>query len=843
MNNLRVCLHVGRGLLALSVLLGLTGCDQLLAAILVPCDYEADPACEDPERGHITGLIELPPATSAHVVQDPAARATHPAWAALRRYTREHGLLTATRPAKHPVAAPVQGHGATPSRGRVTRPGELIVGLAPGQTREDIVAGAAPLLSPLSVSAPLCAGDRMCLLKLRDEKGRLVSRALTDVARDRLNETGAFRYVEDNLVLTAQRTPNDDFYPFQWHYQAMNLEGAWDLTVGSDDVVAAVVDTGLLRQHPDLDLRIAGGADLIDDEDVAVDGDGRDMDFEDVGDQTCGADCHSHHGSHVAGTMAAKTNNASLVSGVTWLGKILGVRVLGKGGGSLFDIASGVLWSIGENVDGVSVNEQPADVINMSLGGTGTSKSMNEAVAAAIDAGALVIVAAGNEDRDASESTPANAPGAITVAALGNVGPQQPQHYRAPYSNHGTVVDVAAPGGDQTVDQDGDGHADGVLSTVKSSAEYYQGTSMAAPHVAGLAMLLKSQSPDLTQEEALGLLTSTADPDVDCDKPCGAGLVDAAKALLTLDGRADEPLIVAAPASVRVGRGDDDVRVGFKNLGGTDVEVTVSLSGPRRGQVRGDTPFGMLDVDNPVVVNIASEGAVQFDLDIERTASGGDDAWDDEGQFSVTAVWGGGTITESKVRYSGDTVIATRQVVVGALKVEDNGEFTVERAVVTSEVDDYAYKLFNLNIGNYLVVGLTDDDDDGELEENEGVGVYPIFQQPELVMVVPGQATSNTNFVVAASFDGEEVEGTGDGAVGAACVDSADCDAALYCETVFFPGGYCTQSCSGGGTCPGDALCFAFDSEYAICLDGCETDDDCRTDEGYVCDADNTCYP
>ena len=167
--------------------------------------------------------------------------------------------------------------------------------------------------------------------------------------------------------------------------------------------------------------------------------------------------------------------------------------------------------------------------------------------------------------------------------------------------------------------------------------------------------------------------------------------------------------------------------------------------------------------------------------------------------------------------------------------------------VTTSALSSFDFKLFNLTPGDYIVLGLTDDDNDGMLEDHEGVGVYPKLEERALVTVAAKEHVGDIDFTISPGFDPGDETGDGSGEVGAACQISADCQGGLYCETVF-EGGYCTQNCSGGTPCPLESECFCLgedsnNCDYSICLRSCASDADCRADEGYVCDADQTCYP
>ncbi len=361
---------------------------------------------------------------------------------------------------------------------------------------------------------------------------------------DDLNARPDVIYAEPNYIKTALKTPNDTFYPFQWHYEAMNLPAAWDITDGTlGDVTVAVVDSGSLP-HPDLQSTLVGGYDFISDPVNSGDGDGYDADPTDLSQDSV------YHGAHVAGTVAAGTNNGSGVAGVSWGAKVLPVRALGVAGGSITDIVNGTLWAAGESVAGVPANANPAQVVNLSIGGGAPcSQFEQEAFNTLRSKGVVVVVAAGNENSDVGLSSPANCDGVIAVGATG------PQNTRAPYSNYGTGIDVMAPGGDteQTLSIGGETVVAGVFSTSRDDStgefDYYalQGTSMAAPHVAGLVALMLAQEPGLDPDTVLARLQAGATPlsASECNRPtgeeCGAGLLDAAAVLSGTATPPDDP--------------------------------------------------------------------------------------------------------------------------------------------------------------------------------------------------------------------------------------------------------------------------------------------------------------
>ena len=359
-------------------------------------------------------------------------------------------------------------------------------------------------------------------------KGEL-ARAMATLKNDKNVES-----VTENIMLQHMAAPNDTRYSDQWHYfeatGGLNVESAWNKATGSG-VTVAVLDTGY-RPHADLAGNIVGGYDFISSSSTAGDGNGRDSDATDPGDFTGWFQCgifpadSSWHGTHVAGTVAAVTNNNQGIAGVAYGAKVVPVRVLGKCGGTLADIADGIVWASGGSVSGVPANANPAQVINMSLGGgAACDASMQAAVNAARSNGAVVIAAAGNSSADASGFTPAGCNGVVTVAATNRSGGA------ASYTNFGSVVDVAAPGGQQS----SAGDSNGVLSTLNAGStnpgadnyEYYQGTSMAAPHVAGVAALMFEADPTLTPDQVEAILENTARSFPATCNQCGSGIVDA----------------------------------------------------------------------------------------------------------------------------------------------------------------------------------------------------------------------------------------------------------------------------------------------------------------------------
>ncbi len=349
--------------------------------------------------------------------------------------------------------------------------------------------------------------------------------------------------IEPDRLFRPMAIPNDGLYAQQWHYfeplGGINLPAAWDVTTGSTGIAVAVIDTGI-APHADLAGRVVGGFDFIGDTAVSNDGDGRDGNANDPGDYGCNGEASSWHGTHVAGTIGAAGNNGIGVSGIDWNARLLSVRAMGRCGGYTSDIIDGLRWAAGIGVPGVPANPMPARVANLSLGGDGAcSAAFQSAVNDVTARGMVVVVAAGNSNADASNTEPANCNGVIAVGATTRSGG------RAGYSNYGSRVTLSAPGG---------GGGGGVLSTYNSGSTtpggdayaWFQGTSMATPHVSGVVSLMLSVNPSLNPAQIAERLRQTArafptGTGADCNTGlCGAGIVDAAA---SVTGLASSPTV------------------------------------------------------------------------------------------------------------------------------------------------------------------------------------------------------------------------------------------------------------------------------------------------------------
>ncbi|MHA7180411.1 S8 family serine peptidase [Arthrobacter sp. MDB2-24] len=359
-----------------------------------------------------------------------------------------------------------------------------------------------------------------------------------------LEANNSVEYAEpDQILQVTSLSPVDPLYSYQWPIfdplAGIDAEGAWGATTGRG-ITVAVIDTGI-TPHVDLNANVLPGYDMISDPAKSRDGNGRDPDATDEGDYgesgECGTASSSWHGTHVAGTIAAAANDQGVV-GIAPGAKILPVRALAECGGWMSDIVDGVTWASGGAVPGAPANPNPARVINLSLAGSGPcTTSWQSAINGAVGRGSVVVAAAGNDSQDALLTSPANCEHVIAVAASG------PDGGKAPYSNYGDIVDVVAPGGNMDVDTLG-----GILSTFNMGSSgpvedysdqayaFYQGTSMAAPHVAATAALMLALNGTLSPASVENILKGTTRPlQIECEWGCGTGLINARAAVQSAD--------------------------------------------------------------------------------------------------------------------------------------------------------------------------------------------------------------------------------------------------------------------------------------------------------------------
>ncbi|EIJ34184.1 S8 family peptidase [Thiothrix nivea] len=466
-----------------------------------------------------------------------------------------------------------------------------------------------------------------------------------------LSSDPAVEYAEPDVLMYPDTviTPNDSAFTNQWQHAspnvyagADNLPAAWGETSGSANVVVAVVDSGVIN-HRDLAPRLVGGSaalagyDFISRATVGNDGDGRDSNPIDPGDwvglediatpsySTCGVRNSSWHGTHVAGTIGAVSNNAQGVAGVDWNARLLIARAMGKCGGYLSDIAEAIRWSAGETINGVS-NPNPAHIINLSLGGSGAcGPTYQDAIDAAMARGAVLVTTAGNGGTDVSNHRPANCTNVITVTALERDGS------RPSFANTGSRVDIAAPGVSILSTLDG-----GKTGPANDNAyAYYKGTSVAAPHVSGVLALMLAANSRLTDgsipsaELPLLLkqkLKASARPFVrgtasDCTtSTCGTGALDAYRAVMavktppTANAGANQAVQVGASVTLH-GSGADNTPAGAITRYDWEQTAGMPVSLSNRNSA------------NPVFVAPAGAGTLTFRLTVTNNVGLGSSSY------------------------------------------------------------------------------------------------------------------------------------------------------------------------------------------------------------------------
>lgn len=379
--------------------------------------------------------------------------------------------------------------------------------------------------------------------------------------------------------------PADPGFGHQWHYRAIDLPVAWQQTLGEPSVVVAVVvavvDTGVYLEHPDLSGQWLAGFDFVADPELGADGDGIDPDPSDSG--AAPPAVGNWHGTHVAGTVAAHWGNADGGVGVAPGVRLMPLRAMGEGDGSLYDVLQAVRYAAGLPNDSGQLPPVPAHIINLSLGGRGYSQMAQDLLRQVRALGILVVAAVGNDGTD-EVLYPAGYEGVVGVGAVDRFD----QLTR--YSNFGAALDLAAPGGNLDRDGDGDGHPDAIFSTTASqlggqlSASYgwQQGTSMAAAHVSGVAALMWSVAPSMAPElfEALLAAGELTRAGTGQGEYLGRGIIDANRAVaaaVALTGEPLPPAIALDPAVLALGSAADmaSIRV---DAGGREVTAAVEAS-------------------------------------------------------------------------------------------------------------------------------------------------------------------------------------------------------------------------------------------------------------------------
>ncbi len=548
---------------------------------------------------------------------------------------------------------------------------------------------------------------------------KLQEKLETILALKALRKRPDIKQVRLNYIYQPQQIPNDAEYSSQWHYPLINLPQAWDVTTGSSNVIVAVIDTGVLLNHPDFAGKLVPGYDFIKDAAVARDGDGIDANPDDPGDRGYGVSS-TFHGTHVAGTIGAASNNTIGVAGVGWNVKIMPLRALGLGGGTTYDIEQAILFAAGLPNDSNTVPGQRADVINLSVGGPGGAGTTPKAYVDARSKAGVIIVASAGNDSSSVPVYPASYNGVVSVSAV-NLSKGL-----AFYSSFGPYVDVAAPGGDASTNLNGDRYPDGVMSTQGSDAGgtitfgygIKQGTSMAAPHIAGVVALMKSVHPGLTPAEFDAELQSEAITEdlgtARRDDRFGWGLIDALKAVLRaqlLAGGtppANNPFLVVSPGSLNFATSGTSTVLDVRNAG----TGTLTVSSPT------EDSGGWLTVTE---TNVDANKLGNYTVTIDRTGLA-------NGTYTATITY---TSNANTVKIPIIMQVQSASVFDDAglqyILLYDPATSSVVTQVTASAANGtYSYSFKNVAAGTYQLYAGTDFDNDGFIcSPGESCGVYP----------------------------------------------------------------------------------------------------------------------
>lgn len=611
------------------------------------------------------------------------------------------------------------------------RPGEVVVWLDGGAAAAaDLAVDGFELVrsgGPIAVYRAAAAAGRSSLRDGASEQDS-VERATCDAATAMQARDGV-RAASPNWLLQPCIEPNDTHFDKQWHYPQINLPQAWDVQQGSTNVIVAVLDTGIVSAHPEFTGRLIPGFDMISDPTAAGDGGGRDANPEDEGDFAT-PQGSSFHGTHVAGTIGANGNDGSGIAGVDWNCKLMIVRVLGRGGGSVDDIANGILFAAGLANGTGQVPAQPADIINMSLGGPGLSAVLEQACDAAANAGVLLVAAAGNDDSDQP-----NSPAAF--ASVMSVGATDLVRARAPYSNFNTTIDIWAPGGDMTADRNGDQFPDGVLSCMADDQgalffKFENGTSMASPHVAGVAALVKAADPALTAAQIRAVLINTTA--AGAGLPNGGRLLDAQAAVTFAAGGSSVPLLVATPATVDFGTTQTTANVVLENRGSGNLAFQSATVNPTATWLQVATS----DV-------VASNGLDRDSLDLTVDRTGLPD-----GVLQTTVTLGyldGGTPASIDIEVRAQVGASSNPTDTVFVLLVDPITLETRFQTSTTPAANFAYAFGLIPPGDYILVAGTDRDLDDLLgDDGELFGAWPNLDDPQALSVAAGVDATGLEF-------------------------------------------------------------------------------------------------
>jgi len=581
----------------------------------------------------------------------------------------------------------------------------------------------------LQVTSPSQVADANTRLKLDTKKAVQALRRRPDVLSADLN-----------YRRHAFAVPSDTYYSSQWDLPLINLPTAWDDTTRGFGAVVAVIDTGVLLNHPDLAGQFSadGGYDFISSPIISNDGDGIDPNPDDPGDKLPPETRSSFHGTHVAGTIAAVTcfsgdcgGGPSGVAGIAPHAKIMPLRVLGQGGGYDADIIQAMYYAADlPNNSGTTPSSrggQKADIINMSLGGGSYSSTFQSAVDQVRAQGVIVIAAAGNSSTS-TPSYPAAYDGVVSVSAVG------PTSTLAPYSNYGSTIDVAAPGGDQSVT-----FSNGIRSTLGNDSsgsivytyDYYQGTSMAAPHVSGVVALMAAYAKahsisfgptQFDYKLSNGDLTDdlVANGAIVRDDNFGYGLINATKAIVSAGLAINIPPTMVPNKSV-------------VDLGGLDKKVSITVRNGSLGTLAGDVTgvavntdgSSWMSVSNLSSTTITTATPITFDINVDRTGLA--DAYY-TGTVTLSSTNASSIVIQVSM-YKGSIIGDAGFQYVTLVDINNTNPYYEPPQIGVSRdplTGTYSFSFSGVEDGSYYLVSGTDMDNDWIIcDAGEACGVYP----------------------------------------------------------------------------------------------------------------------
>jgi serine protease len=626
----------------------------------------------------------------------------------------------------------------------------------------------------------VAAGVRSVLKLAQSEKSSLS----IDAVKDRtlreiewLNTLPHVEYAQPNYIYRplalGNPPPNDEHYYLQWHYPLIKWDHVWDENLVTDlsGVTVAVIDTGIVRENwtkSGLNHEDFGGSgptpfvdeyDFISNAAYSLDGDGYDDDATDKGDNP-NLELASFHGTHVTGTIGAYTNNSSIgVAGIAGRDnastsvQIMPLRALGYGGGTTDDIVEAIKYAAQlPNATGEQPSTQ-ADIINMSFGSTAHDQDLKNAIDAAYSEDIVIVASAGNYGTLAP-FYPAAYENVISVSAV-DIGANVTS-----YSNFGSTIDIAAPGGDLSYnlnfDIDALDYLDGVLSTLTEIVKngdptadtqtyaFYQGTSMAAPHVAGVAALIKATSPLLTATQIRARIEDNA---IDLgsagrDDYYGHGLINAYAAVSGGPG-ANAVLFPSHKLFKLQGQNPSDTFT-LENMGNTSSDIIITDIVKKN-----NAPWLTVTPPDGTVTSSGLDVTIEIDSTLIEDGSN---------YIEMLTIEAGAGVADEYVyvMYNINGFPLTGLFDIGPLYVVaiDINTTEIVDGVMTTFNDLYLYQLRGLPSGTYIIGASTNRDGDNYLfEPDDAYGFYISLDQIVPVEVISGWAIEDISFQVIDLFD------------------------------------------------------------------------------------------